>query len=340
MSEVTIVEVRDPSITRSAKIAIRPYVDNNIDNMGLQNYSQVLFDGVWHEEQLACIEFNGVKRYLTGLDEFAPSIKKIPDQVQREAKQREIRLLVSQLEKELASNVIDPDDKDFWNQVKLLRPDNDSFWGKIVIKCTNEPTFLDPNNPHDLIKIRAIDDGGFSIIARSYEEAKRSGGKKKFYLDRFDETVGVKTEVKKTKNKAISVLQDIFDTNVNKLFYMAKVLDTNSAQYKKSTPNDIIYDNMDKFINGEGFERSALKASKMFLDLSKQDLSDIKLRAVAKDMLYYKVGYAKADGFIYHKGTNTILGRTIADVVEFLNNPANDDLSRDIIDKVQVFWNK
>ena len=45
--------------------------------MGLESYGLSLHDGVYHEESLACLEMNGVKRYVTGLNEFAPEVKKI-----------------------------------------------------------------------------------------------------------------------------------------------------------------------------------------------------------------------------------------------------------------------
>jgi hypothetical protein len=61
----------------------------------------------------------------------------------REARVKQIREYIADLEKELAANIIDPEDKDFWNKVKLLKPDNAEFWNKnIEIKCGNEPTFL------------------------------------------------------------------------------------------------------------------------------------------------------------------------------------------------------
>ena len=49
--------------------------------MGLEKYGLSLHDGVYHEEQLACIENNGIKRYVTGLNEFAPEIKLIKDNI-------------------------------------------------------------------------------------------------------------------------------------------------------------------------------------------------------------------------------------------------------------------
>ena len=58
---------------------------------------------------------NGVKRYVTGLNEFSPEVKMLP-KTEKEAKIKEIRSVVAQLEAELAANVVDPDDKDFWNK--------------------------------------------------------------------------------------------------------------------------------------------------------------------------------------------------------------------------------
>ena len=71
--------------------------------MGLEKYGMTLFDGVFHEEQLACIEVNGIKRYLTGLNEFAPEIKLIKDPDAKAARIKEIRTVVSQLEQDLAA---------------------------------------------------------------------------------------------------------------------------------------------------------------------------------------------------------------------------------------------
>ena len=107
----TKVEVEVGSIKKTA-IAVRPYFDKKATNMGLEDYGMSLYDGVTHTEQLACLENNGVVRYITGLNEFAPEIKLLQFE-EREARVREIRISVSELEKELAANVIDPEDKDF-----------------------------------------------------------------------------------------------------------------------------------------------------------------------------------------------------------------------------------
>jgi uncharacterized coiled-coil protein SlyX len=338
MSTVTIVE-KYPQNKKSS-IAIRPFFDPMVDNMGLQKYGLSLFDGAFHEESIACLEINGIKRYITGLNEFAPEVKSLPLEDQ-EAKTTQIRAVVAELEKQLAANVIDPKDEQFWNKVKLLRPDNNDFWDKIKIRCGNEPLYLEPEkDPYDLIRLYAIEAGGFSIVAKSLEEARRMPTPPKFYLDKLEETASIQTEVKKLRNKALAELQKLFDKNQNKLMYVAKVLDPNSAQYKKSTPNDVIYDNMDKYINGELVDKDKRKTGQRFLDAANLDMESLKIRAIIKDAGYFKFISPKADGFIYHMKTGTMMGRTPTDAAEFLRNPLNEEVLIDLQKSVEKYWNQ
>jgi hypothetical protein len=121
--------------------------------------------------------------------------------------------------------------------------------------------------------------------------------------------------------------------------YVAKLVDVGGAQYKKATPNDVLYDNMDVFIMGEGTEKSANRAAQSFLDACNLDMETLKLRVIVKDATYYKVIVSKADGFIYHKDKGSLLGRNQADVVEYLKNPLNEEILTDITKKVEKYWN-
>jgi hypothetical protein len=337
--EVSIIE-KHQAFKKSSTLAVRPYVDNATANMGLEKYQMVVFEGVVHEEQLACLEYNGIKRYVTGLNEFAPEVKMLSED-DREAVVKQIRITVSQLEKELASNVVDPDDKEFWNKVRLLRPDNDDFWGKIVMRFGNEPIFLDPSkDPYDLIKLKAIEAGGFSTVCKSLEEARVQPVPPKFYLDKFEETASIRTEVKKLRNKALAELQKFFDKNSNKLFYVCKVIDANSTQYKKSTPLDILYDNMDKYINGETVDKDKRKTAQRFLEIAALDMETLKLRSLVKDANFYKIIATRGDGFIYHMKSTSMMGKNSSDVVEFLKNPLNEEVLSDITKNVETFWNQ
>lgn len=338
MSKFTIDE-KYPQNKRS-KIAIRPFFDPNRDNMGLQKYGLSLFDGAFHEEPLACLEQNGIRRYLTGLNEYAPELSRLTED-EKEARIKQIRVAVASLEASLVSNKLKVEDEDFWGKVKLIRPDNHEFWDQIKIRCGNDPVFLEPeNDPYDLIKLYAIEAGGFCIVAKSLDEAKKMAVPPKFYLDKLEQTASSVTEVKKLRNKAAAELETMFNKNQNKLFYVAKALDPDSAQYKKSTPNDIIYDNMDKYISGELVDKDKRRTAGKFLETVALDMETLKLKALAKDASHFKFIATKPDGFIYHMKTSSLLGKNLADVVEYLKNPLHEDILLDITTNVEKFWEK
>lgn len=336
MENFTMVETGQA--TKATAIAVRPFFDNSVSNMGLENYGLSLYDGVKHFEQLACLEQNGVVRYLTGLNEFAPEIKLLKGE-DKEARVREIRTAIAELETELAANVLDIEDPQFWNKVKLLKPDNKDFWNRISISCGNEPVFLDPNDPYDRIKLYAIEAGGFSIVAKSFDDARSRAVPPKFYLDKKEQTVIARTEYKKMRNKALSELQKLFDKNSTKLFYVAKVVDGNSTQYRKSTPNDVMYENMDLYINGEGVEGNKERAAKSFLEAVNMDMETLKIKSIVRDSVFFKYIINKADGYIYHAKTNAMLGRNVSDVIEYLKNPLNEDVLIDLNKACEKFWN-
>ena len=333
----TMVETGKGSVKKTA-LAVRPFFDSRNSNMGLEDYGMTLFDGVTHHEQLACLENNGVTRYITGLNEYAPEIKLLPEE-EKNARVKQIKDSVAELEKELAANVLDLDDPQFWNKVVLLRPDNADFWNKISIACGNEPVYLDPKNPFDRIKLCAIEAGGFSIIAKSYEDARSKAVPPKFYLDKEEETVMVRTEYKKLRNKALSELQKLFDKNSTKLFYIAKVVDSDSTQYRKSTPNDVIYEKMDMYINGDGGETNKERAAKSFMETANLDMEMLKIKSIVRDSSFFKYIINKPDGYLYHAKTNSLLGRNVSDVIEYLKNPLNEDILKDLNQACEKYWN-
>ncbi len=336
MENYTIVEKYQQR--KNQTVAVRPYFNPDKENMGLESYGMSLHDGVWHEESLACLEMNGVKRYVTGLNEFAPEVKMLPPG-EKEIKIKEIRKSVAQLEAELAANVIDPEDKDFWNKLTLLKPDNDSFWSRISMRCGNEPVFLDPvKDPYDLIKLHAINAGGFSMIAKSLKDAKKKANPTKFYLDQLEETVSTRTEYKKLKNKALAKLEDLYDKNKSKLMYVAKVVDSDSVQYTKSTSADIMYENMDAYISGDGTESNKKRAAESFIEAAKNSMKDLKIRALVKDCMFYRFILVKSTGWIETLDSGIRLGKVPSEVQTFLKNPENEEVLKSMLDKVEPYW--
>ena len=333
-NSVTIIEKYQKD--KDQTIAIRPYFDAQKDNMGLEKYKMTLFEGVWHHEALTCLERNGITRYVTGLNEFAPEVKMLSPE-KKKAKIKEIRDVVSELEKELASNVIDPTDKDFWSKVEVLQPNNNKFWDKILLKCGNDPLYLDPKkDPFDLIKLYAIEAGGFSIVAPSLEDARAKGTR--FYLDKIKETTGTRTKLSKVRNKALSSLQKLFDTDTTKLLYVTKVIHTNATDFLRSTPVDVLYEEMDAYINGERQQKNKKDAAEKFIKISGSSMEDLKIKALIKDCLTHDLMKTKTDGFIYDKYSGQKLGKRPSEVLEYLKSPKHDDILTRYLDEVEPLW--
>tara|TARA_R110000824_G_scaffold157403_4_gene330862 strand:- start:828 stop:1895 length:1068 start_codon:yes stop_codon:yes gene_type:complete len=334
IKEITMIEKYQEG--KNQAIAIRTYFDGDVENMGLENYGMSLFEGVMYEEELSCLEVNGIKRYVTGLNEFAPDIKKLSP-AKREAKIKEIRKAVTILEMDLAANILDPEDPEFWNKVKLLRHDNFEFWGKINLRIGNDPVYLDPStDPYDLIKIYAIEAGGFSIVAKNLRDAKGKPGCK-FYLDKLEDTVSTRTELAKLRNRSLTALTKMYDSENTKLFYVAKIVDANSTQYNHSTANDIIYENMDSFIHGDGHDTNKRRSAQTFLDTSRLSMEDLKLKAILKDASGYSLISNKADGWIYFGSVK--MGKTSEGCIEWLRNPLNEEHLDGLLSQVEYYWN-
>ena len=129
MEDYTIVE-KYQHTKKTSTIAIRPYFNPNKENMGLETYGLSLHDGVFHEEVISLFRNEWSEKVYNRINEFDPKVKMLPAK-EKKAKIAEIRKVVSELEAELAANVVDPADKDFWNRLTVMKPDNSKFWDKI-----------------------------------------------------------------------------------------------------------------------------------------------------------------------------------------------------------------
>lgn len=329
------------AIVNTQKATVRPYIDPNANGMGLAKYGQSVFDGIGHEEPITYLEAFGVGRFVTGLDEFAPEVDSIANSDDKAAKILEIRKSVAYLEQRMGgATQLDPDDANFWSKVKVLTPTNKDFWGRITMICGNDPVTLEPlKDPKDLIKLVAIKAGSFSMIAPSLLAAKQMDKVPQFYLDEHETTLSLNTELKKLRNKAGALLENLFEKNQNKLFYVAKVIDGNSAQYRKNTSPDVFYDNMDKFLEGTlDANISKRKNAEKFIDICGLDMETLKLRSIIKDANFVRLISARSDGMIYHMATSTPMGKTPTEALAFLQNPLNDNVLRDLTAAVEALW--
>ena len=100
MSDVTIFE--KSNAVKDGAIAIRAYFNPDQDNMGLEKYNMSLHEGAFHSESIAALERNGIVRYVTGLNEFAPEVKTLPEN-EKKAKIKEIRNTCCRIRKRISN---------------------------------------------------------------------------------------------------------------------------------------------------------------------------------------------------------------------------------------------
>jgi hypothetical protein len=325
-------------MSTSSKVTIRPYVEN-VSNMGLEKHKQVLFDGAKYTIEMAAKEEGDTVRYLTGINPFAPEIEFLP-QDEKEAKVNEIKKIIIAAEAKLAGVSIKSEDPNWWDKVKKVRPDNIAFWSSNDMKLvlTNEETPLDTKVMTDLLILTSIKAGGFPEIAVSLTDARSRVKAPKFYLDELEETAYIETEGLKLRDEAGGLLRQMYSKMPNKLMYVCKVIDSMSIQYKKSTPLDVMYLNMSRYLDGETLEKNKIKAAKAFIDAAELDMETLKLRALIKDATFYKILSLKGDGMIYDMDSNTAMGKNPTALVEFLKNPLNEETLKRLLNKVEVYW--
>lgn len=335
--ETLIDEYRQYS---STDIVIKPFIDPEepIQNMGLEKYGQVLFEGTMHEQQLRCTVINGVTRFITGLDEFSEQVKRLPEK-EREAKIKTIRATVSDLERELYGNELDVEDPNFWSKT-VLSPNRSDYWGTVNFSIGNDGKVLDPKNPHELIMIIAAEAGGFDDVAGSFEEAKNSPKPPKFYLERRKDTKVQESKIKQLRDSAIYELFKIRQEEPQKLFWYAKNLLPIANQYKKTDPIDIWYADLSSFIEGSGIEKDKKKAPQKFLNFLLRDQETIQIRAYVLEAAFLKRLITKGDNKIYNRNTNSMLGGNLEEVVEFLKQPMNQSELNDIQAQIDPLWNR
>jgi hypothetical protein len=306
----------------SSDISVSPYIRKDVENMNLEKYDQVVFEGTGLVQDLRATEINGLVRYITGLDEFATEVKKLPDE-KRKARIKQIRETVSSLELELFGNRVDVDDPDFWVKTKLA-PTNADFWQNIKMITTNYEIFLDPKDPNDLIKIIAIENNGFDDISPSLEAASNGATSTKWFLNKKRDNRVEEGALRQVKDDAIFELVKIRRETPQMLFLLCKNILPIANGYKIADKLEILYNDLSKFIEGESIEKDKKKAPVKFLNALKETKEYLTIRAYVLEAIFVKDLVTKADNKIYIKETGSMLGGNIEECVQHLMNPMNE----------------
>ena len=132
--------------------------------------------------------------------------------------------------------------------------------------------------------------------------------------------------------------QKLYDENQDKLFYVTKMIDAHSYEYVRSTPIDVLYENMDAYINGLGDEKSTTTAASTFIAVANDSMENLTLRTLIKDSTYYQFMTNDNRGWIIESETKVKLGKSNEEILEFFKNPLNEEILDRMLSQVKNYW--
>lgn len=309
------------------KVSIRQYVDPDVFNLGMEKYNMSVWSGETgsggHKEWLGCKEIGNKKVYLTGLDVNADSLKDL-DEDTREQKIEEIKSVINHLAETYGE--------------ETLKPTNEAFWRDQFLEITTPVLELDLESTADLLIYYAIKGRGYSEVAPSYEFAKNATKIYKFYLHEDEEVAVQKTELKKLRNKAKMMLEDLDNEDYEKLFKVAKMLLPIEKGLTRKTPKDTVYQELDNFIEGDYSKNEIKLAPKKFMEMANRDRATLNIQATVREALYQRYITKNSENLYWNSQTQVSYGRNENEIIAYLSNPINQEELKQILSRVEAYW--
>lgn len=307
---------------KAISIEYRP-IEQELDPKKPLVVGQGLMSNFNFTEDLGYKTFFGAKRYLTGLD---PEVVKYDRSLSEEEKTKkiaEIEETVKRLEQFFGPGTLDATNEKHWSKVKLL----------INRRTTN----LDLTNPKNELLFHCIKGRGFDIVSPTLEECELEN--KKFYLVEPTEFVEHRVAPRELNNRAIAQLQKLYENKgFDDLFLIGKYILPVEKAYTKRTPKALIYEDLDKFLNGEIIKKPKMACSREFLEALKMSKTELVIKCLVKDGVYYTFIYTNQAGELKNNETGGIYGTSIERAVAHLQNPAYENELDNIKTRVEQKW--
>lgn len=274
-------------------------------------------------EDLGYKTFFGIKRYLTGLDsEIVKYDPELSDE-EKEKKVKEIDETLKRLEKFFGPGTLDAT--------------NEKHWSKVKIHINRKTTNLNLTDPKNEILFHCIKAGGFKLVSPNYETCEEENNK--FYLVEPVEFVEHRVAPRELNNRAISILQKLYETKgFDDIFYVGKSILPVEKSYTKRTPKALIYEDLDKFLNGEVVKKAKVACAREFIETTKLSKSELVVSCLVKDAIYYNFIYINSVGELKNNETGGLYGTSVEKAVAHLLNPAYEHELDNIKSRVEKKW--
>lgn len=297
--------------------------ENELDRNRPLIVGEGLTDIFTRTEDLGYQTFFGVKRYMCGLDvELLEYDNTLPPAV-KEAKIKDIQETIARLERFFGKGTLDPT--------------NEKHWSKIKLNISRKTTNLDLSDPKNELIYHCIKAGGFKLVAPSVEQAQDEGAK--FYLIEPVEFAEYRIAPTEQRNKAISALQKVYETkSFDEMFYLGKYLLPAEKGYDKRTPKALLYEDLDKFLNGEVVKQSKSACARQFMEAIKLPKDILVITCLVKDGLYMGILYTNQHGELKNGDTGGVYGTTVERATAHLKNPAYEHELENLKTRVESKW--
>lgn len=284
------------------------------DSNGLDRYGIAMYPGTVKRMGVSFDEVT--KKYTTGLDEYHPSVTKLPT-VERDAKVEWIKKTREALELQIGSEgVLDAKNSDFWDVWRV----NLEVGEDRKVKLNGSHPYFNPteswNDKLSLITLEAM-----GAIPLSKKEATNPIFKDaKFLVTSVEEEVTfTKESIRKTRLRATE-LGKLFEgetANYERAFNISYLMDLVKEQTS--------IDKLEELLEGITHDKEYLEK---FLDLCKLDDAEIALRVVVKKAIYYDIiKYSSADQVYFKGGIN--FRKTESSTTEYLKQP---EMAREVVE--------
>ena len=318
-----------------ATIIIKPYIDKDRDTIGLSELGMNSFPRTSTITEVPII----FGKFLTGFDTNAFYLERIQDEKQKQKEIKSIEQKVKDFNAKYPYFKVDDVIVDKSPDGSLIA---NSFYLEMLIELKAEMTILNSDSPEDQVKMEIIKTNAkynpAFDVAPDLVTARESNKSYKFYISNTE--VDVENEVikKKELNKAITLLDTISAEDKERFLLVVKHL--LPANKGISIESDMrLYKRADDYINGmidgqkakggETFYRNFIKVCEMDRDvlynkvLIKYDIMTniIRFNSKTKDYEYAT--------------TNQELGKTPEDIFNYLTQPKNMSILREIDGEVK-----
>ena len=286
---------------------------------------QGLLDSFHRSELLGYKMYFGTKRYLTGLDEIIVENDSSLSDAEKKERIAKIKGTIKRLES-------------FFG-VGNLDATKDNVWSQVILNLDRKTTNLDLTNPRNEILFHCIKAGGFTEVAPSIEEAQRNG--KKFYLIEPLEFVENRVAPRKLVGQATSALYEMNEKKgFDDIFFLAKYLLPVEKGYTKSTSKSLMYEDLDKYINGEIVRKSKSDCARIFLEATKKPKPELIVHCLLKDAIEYNFVYQNPAGELKNNETGGIYGTSVEKATEHLLKASYENELDNIKERIEKIWSK